>query len=417
MRSAARPVSRRFLAVARPRRYLTTAAAEESGGSFPRAALAVAAVGFTGASCVHDGQSAQRPVFGDDKQGDVGLVNKSWLSKASSEARAGIFRGFRGDWSRRNRKMFSFETRRSAGARALVSDQQVRQIGKLINDLVDLDCWDEHQEEELFEHAVAQCIEKVWVHLPPPLYDLIHSSDGCLDSETAAAMSKTLSRFCVEECTFPFLDEQDSRRIIRCVVQVLIDSMAPGQTLGRTLDVLSNDEEARSAVVLEVFIKGAMDVFFDEELRKHLVEDLVASFPEVPLVPTRLWVKIAEKMIGVFGSLLALCLKEAYLEYTAALLSWEQLPLLPPPLEGNQKEQAKVLEQYPSRPFMVQLRRCIVTRLLEEELLQWSILGSGAMKARMLGNMVDIMFRCLPGLEKIEHTVQPFHKELLGESE
>jgi hypothetical protein len=175
---------------------------------------------------------------------------------------------------------------------------------------------------------------------------------------------------------------------------------------------VSNDDTARNAVVLEVFIKGAMDVFFDEDLRRNLVQDVTTALPDIPVVPVRLCERIAEHIIKLFGGLLQSCLKEAYLEYRTACLEISELPLLVDVLQDYPHYRERVLHTYPGRPFLIQLRRCIVREMMDEAS-PWP-LQMQAMEARLLGWVVDVMFQCLPGLDKIEQTVQPFHRELLS---
>ena len=53
-------------------------------------------------------------------------------------------------------------------------------IATVINKLVDLDGWDEDQEQELFELSVSTCLEVICRGLAPPHYDMLHTSTGGL---------------------------------------------------------------------------------------------------------------------------------------------------------------------------------------------------------------------------------------------
>ena len=53
-------------------------------------------------------------------------------------------------------------------------------IATLINKLVDMDGWDEDQEQELFENSVSTCLEVISRGLAPPHYDMLHTSRGFL---------------------------------------------------------------------------------------------------------------------------------------------------------------------------------------------------------------------------------------------
>ena len=51
-------------------------------------------------------------------------------------------------------------------------------IATLINKLVDMDGWDEDQEQELFELSVSACLEVICKGLAPPHYDMLHTPRG-----------------------------------------------------------------------------------------------------------------------------------------------------------------------------------------------------------------------------------------------
>ena len=208
------------------------------------------------------------------------------------------------------------------------------------------------------------------------------------------------------------MDEQDKMRTIRAVVWVIVGSLQPGRTIRSYTKELCRDEESTQSVVVEVFIEGAMDVFFDSEMRHALIQDLKSHIPDLPLVPF-LFENIAEFLMKTFSDTLHETLKDAYFVFVDARKNREDLPVLPAVLSGDLQMQESLLMQYCGRPFMLQLRRLLIDRLLEDNsnsLPMFISKLSLRTQALVLGRFVDLLFRALPGLAKIEDTVQPFHR-------
>lgn len=285
-------------------------------------------------------------------------------------------------------------------------------IATLINKLVDMDGWDEDQEQELFELSVSACLEVICKGLAPPHYDMLHTPRGLLGEKSVALLTANLVQQCQRECTFPYMDEQDKMRTIRAVVWVIVGSLQPGRTIRSYTKELCRDEESTQSVVVEVFIEGAMDVFFDSEMRHALIQDLKSHIPDLPLVPF-LFENIAEFLMKTFSDTLHETLKDAYFVFVDARKNREDLPVLPAVLSGDLQMQESLLMQYCGRPFMLQLRRLLIDRLLEDNsnsLPMFISKLSLRTQALVLGRFVDLLFRALPGLAKIEDTVQPFHR-------
>lgn len=317
---------------------------------------------------------------------------------------------------REKREQLGWKRWRTEQSRALVGDKELVHIASLINKLVDLESWDEDQEEELFEHAVSQCVEQMCTVLPPPFYDLLHTPYGCLEEETVTLLSDNLIAQCKKECNFPFLDEQDKRRIIRAVVWCVLEAMSEGKTLEKFAANLDGDEVAQD-IIIEVFIEGAMDVFFDDEMRKQLVQDVTSYIEDVPFIPHALIERFCEALMKAFSGILHEALKEAFTSFKSACLRGEKLPILPAPLEDTSAECARVVEYWKDRPFVVQLRRVFIVNVLASEEAMSDTMGFSFLldlmpkraQAFVLGRLIDTIFHHLPGLEKIEATIQPFH--------
>lgn len=311
------------------------------------------------------------------------------------------------------RAALGWQKGRSVRSQAVANDREVKKVASLINKLVDLPHWTEAQEQELFENATAACLEAVASTLPPPFLDLLCSKALGLEDHAAAEVGERLVEICRKECRFPYLDEQDKRRIIRAVVFLLVEAMKKGQDLKSLTDMLDENASANK-IIVHVFMAGAMDVFFDEEMRRELVQDMTAYVKEVPFMPMTLVEKIVESILRVFSGFLADALESAFYEYKEAGAAGTSLPILPKALAGNEHEEATVLRQYEGKPFMIQLRRIFIEKMDEDFRTKrsWLAVLSERHQDLILGYLVDCMFGALPGVEKIEDSVQPFGRPL-----
>jgi hypothetical protein len=267
---------------------------------------------------------------------------------------------------------------------------------------------------------VAQCLEEVSVVLPPPFHDLLHTPVGFLERNTVDLLAKNLVDKCRHNCAFPYLDEQDKRRIVRAVVMVIMEGMKEGKTLKSFAQGMETDSVAQD-IVVEVFIEGAMDVFFDDEMRQDMVTDLASYVEDVPFIPHAVIEKLADKIMKAFSEILREALKEAFATFKKACAQGQKLPVLPAPLDDEDEECQRVQDTWKNKPFVVQLRRIFILRLLEGEA---EIMGKAARfikamlpersQALWLGRLVDIIFEQIAGLDKIEETIQPFHAHVHG---
>jgi len=331
----------------------------------------------------------------------------------------------------KERDSLSWKTTRSDRSRVVVRDEELKRIAALINKLVDLPFWSEEQEQELFENAVADCLDVISSTLPPPFFDILHTPENGLGKEQRVDLTKNLVTMCRSHCLLPYLDEQDKRRIIRAVVYILVDAMGPGKdiaSLSSRLVGSGNHEEADSLIV-HILMAGAIDVFFDDEMRKELVNDVTSYIKELPFMPASVLNKAVERILLYFGGNLREALHTSYKVYKDACANGEVLPVLPEPLAHLEEERAYVLEVYKDLPFVIQLRRIFVTRMLDEwdcSLSFWS--GPLRLQTRFTCYMVDLVFKALPTIEKLEHSVTPWgvggpplskleQQELIGDDE
>lgn len=168
---------------------------------------------------------------------------------------------------------------RSVRAKQLMSDREVSTVAHLINDLVDLECFDEDEEQEIFEFAVCRLVEKLADCLPNEYIFQVHS-EKTMCKEDAKKLDVKLTKWLNQQCDLPFLDDADQRRIVRCVLALLMRSMRkPRSQVGE----LSNLEKHK--LVFDVFVKGALEVFYEESRKAELVKNVEKYCTAIPFVP------------------------------------------------------------------------------------------------------------------------------------
>ncbi|EGB13002.1 hypothetical protein AURANDRAFT_60768 [Aureococcus anophagefferens] len=129
----------------------------------------------------------------------------------------------------------------------------------------------------------------------------------------------------------PFLDETDQRHVIHCLLVLLMRSMHKRKSAVGALTELETHK-----LVLDVFVKGTIDIFQDPAQRHALVERIEFYVSSVPFFPTPLLEHLivwwCEKATAVVTPVLVetynehLCRVDIYAE--VALCSAEQLPNL-----------------------------------------------------------------------------------------
>ena len=79
---------------------------------------------------------------------------------------------------------------RSEKAKKLVSNEEVRVMTSLINRVVDLDFFDEIEEQEIFEYSVCRIIDEIAGVLPPTYVELVRSAHiQGIDDQLASALT------------------------------------------------------------------------------------------------------------------------------------------------------------------------------------------------------------------------------------
>ncbi|KAK7253422.1 ABC transporter [Aureococcus anophagefferens] len=236
---------------------------------------------------------------------------------------------------------------RSPRAKLCLSDNEVVHTSHLINDLVDLVWFDEAQEQEIFEFCVLKIIDTIAHNLPNEFIRLVHSKQ-VMPKVAADKFEAAMSRWLFAEVQLPFLDDADRRRVIRCVMAMLMRSMRRSHE-----DVaahLSPDEQQKSpdehhALVTDVFLRGVQHIFYDEDERNAFVNNLAAYTDKLPLVPVSVVASMIENAVNMASASVTNALTTSYHEYGDAVrgrrhheLAVRRHPLEDPHTESQRKK-------------------------------------------------------------------------------
>jgi len=303
-------------------------------------------------------------------------------------------------------EILGWKRKRSVLGRLIVPDADLSRIATLMNTLVDLEGYSEEDEQFLFEHCVAVCVELIAPRVPPPLYELLHTDHEPLeDGEARSDFTDAIRNCCMDKCYFPFLDEQDKRRVIRCIAFVLAECMCKKMTLAEYTSRFDDPDE-QETIVVNVFIAGAMDVFFDDEVREEMENELTEMVPEIPFVPVPFILKVIRAMVEVLKDCLDESLHECYHEFVEAQDKGIQLSFAPPGLKKDKKRLKEIADTYKDKPFTLQLRRVVIENMIKGNKGNRPLpIIRDAWRSRAYGWLVDIVFSHIPGLSKMEQSI------------
>jgi hypothetical protein len=142
-------------------------------------------------------------------------------------------------------------------ATTIVQQLEISQIATLVNAIVDLQYFDEDQEQEIFEDCVAQVLFVVDKLLPHPYKQLIvnRRSDDTegLPDNVAEPLKVRLERSIEKSLTLSCLEEAEERRLRTAVVEILVESMKPGHSLEDVTDARKSGK-----LIMNVFIRGSV---------------------------------------------------------------------------------------------------------------------------------------------------------------
>ncbi|KAH8051306.1 ATPase [Aureococcus anophagefferens] len=157
-----------------------------------------------------------------------------------------------------------------------LSDNEVVHTSHLINDLVDLVWFDEAQEQEIFEFCVLKIIDTIAHNLPNEFIRLVHSKQ-VMPKVAADKFEAAMSRWLFAEVQLPFLDDADRRRVIRCVMAMLMRSMRRShEDVAPVAGEQQKSPDEHHALVTDVFLRGVQHIFYDEDERNAFVNNLAA---------------------------------------------------------------------------------------------------------------------------------------------
>ncbi|KAJ8601445.1 hypothetical protein CTAYLR_005945 [Chrysophaeum taylorii] len=202
---------------------------------------------------------------------------------------------------------------RSARARQLMSDAEVSSVAQLINNLVDLEFYGEDEEQEIFEFSVCHLVEQLATSLPNEVIFQVHSEKE-MSKEHAKHFECQLRKWLYQRCDLPFLNAQDQRRIVRCVLVLLMRSMRkPKSEVGELTDVEKNK------LIFDVFVKGAIEVFYEEATKQEIIERVEAYASNIPFLHF-LMGPCVELLLSRAGDSVTPVLSDSYYEF---LWNWE----------------------------------------------------------------------------------------------
>merc|ERR1712137_72473 len=303
-------------------------------------------------------------------------------------------------------EMLGWKRRRTAVGRLVVSDTDVKRIATLMNKLVDLDGYTEEEEQLLFEHSVTVCIEQIAPTITIPMWEMLHASRAARNLENSRdTFRDSIKKCCMDNIFLTFLDEQDKRRVIRCISFILAESMVRAQTLSE-YTACFNDPQELENIVVKVFISGAMDVFFDDDVRGQLENDITEMIPEIPFIPFPFVLRMVQKGMEVLKGVLDESLPQSYHEFTDAQKKGIELPNVPPGMAKDKKRLKEIADTYKDKPFTLHLRCVLIENMIKCDKKYAGInLVRHAWRSRAYGWIVDIVFGFIPGLEKMEDSI------------
>jgi len=230
-----------------------------------------------------------------------------------------------------------------------MSDDEVVLVSRIINDIVDMEHFDDAQEQEIFEFATCRAVECIVQALPNEYIRVIGSNAG-IPASLADLLEQRLFDLVRRDLFLPFLDDQDFRRIARCIVVLVVSGMRSG---GHRLHEMDADEKKH--LICTVFLKGVLDKFCDAEERGKLVAAATGIIKDVPFVPAPILEMFAHNVICFVAQEIERALFEVAAEFEDAARDRRALELLPSGLQRALTEAEVALQQ--TRPFSMQLRR------------------------------------------------------------
>ena len=209
---------------------------------------------------------------------------------------------------------------RSPRALVLMNDSEVEACARLINDLVDLDFFDEEDEQEIFEFSVCHVAEVLSFRLPNRVIELVHN-DKTMTVDEAEGFGRKLLAHCLGHVDLPFLDALDRRCVVHCVVKLVTRSM----TLAREPVGSNFTADDHNRFVQDIFLRSVHHRFTDADERAALAAEMAAFAEKLPLLPCSVVASFFDRTLCDMAESVTSALGMAYEECNAAFLRDEPL--------------------------------------------------------------------------------------------
>ena len=179
-------------------------------------------------------------------------------------------------------------------ATTIVQQLEIGHIATLVNAVVDLEFFDEDQEQEIFEDAVTQMLQVLDAALPHPYKQMVvaggDSAVGLPDS-VAEPLKLRLEQQLEEALNISCLEEPEQRRLRTAVVEIVVEAMKPNRSLHDVTDAHKSGQ-----LIMNVFIRGSVAMLQSNQ-RGSVVDTVTANIP-IPFIPTFITQKAVEFCLG-----------------------------------------------------------------------------------------------------------------------
>ena len=168
--------------------------------------------------------------------------------------------------------------------KCMIPDEHIDRITTLVNELVDLDFFDEDSEQRIFDDMIRKIVSTLEEIMPEDYHLLVqhkHPLGGGLSKEHADEIESRAVKYVQCLLSFPYLDEADEERVIQFVVKIICQSMREDRTLSMLVD-----KNVAGGMIVDVLMKGAVRKLFNKEEKEKIIEDVVLSWCKIfPFLP------------------------------------------------------------------------------------------------------------------------------------
>jgi hypothetical protein len=111
-----------------------------------------------------------------------------------------------------------------AEKRSKMTDEEVKELAKRLNEKIDVPIIKETGEEKILIKIVIKVDRFLYDNLPNEFYDLVRSMDKGIDDDEAKRLIKRLSRLANKHIDIPYIPESMEYVAIRLVIGVIINA-------------------------------------------------------------------------------------------------------------------------------------------------------------------------------------------------